>query len=67
MFTGGAAELLGINPGTLASRLRVLGINKRDVAAGTDTAEGSGIVDSPEAERIGSAVRARTKNKAGRN
>jgi transcriptional regulator with GAF, ATPase, and Fis domain len=64
---GGAAELLGINPGTLASRLRVLGINKRDFAAGTDTAEGSGIVNSPEAERIGSTVRARTKNKAGRN
>ena len=27
---GGAAELLGINPGTLASRLKALGINKRD-------------------------------------
>jgi transcriptional regulator with GAF, ATPase, and Fis domain len=64
---GGAAELLGINPGTLASRLRVLGINKRDFAAGTDTSEGSVIVNSPEAERIGSTVRARTKNKAGRN
>lgn len=29
---GGAAELLGINPGTLASRLKALGINKRDYA-----------------------------------
>ena len=28
--TGGAAELLGINPGTLASRLKALRINKRD-------------------------------------
>jgi transcriptional regulator with GAF, ATPase, and Fis domain len=27
---GSAADLLGINPGTLASRLRALGINKRD-------------------------------------
>jgi transcriptional regulator with GAF, ATPase, and Fis domain len=27
---GGAADLLGINPGTLASRLKALGINKRD-------------------------------------
>jgi transcriptional regulator with GAF, ATPase, and Fis domain len=27
---GGAADLLGINPGTLASRLKVLGIDKRD-------------------------------------
>jgi transcriptional regulator with GAF, ATPase, and Fis domain len=27
---GGAAELLGINPGTLASRLKALGIDKRD-------------------------------------
>jgi len=27
---GGAAELLGINPGTLASRLKSLGIQKRD-------------------------------------
>jgi transcriptional regulator with GAF, ATPase, and Fis domain len=27
---GGAADLLGINPGTLASRLKVLGINRRD-------------------------------------
>jgi len=27
---GGAAELLGISPGTLASRLKSLGINKRD-------------------------------------
>jgi transcriptional regulator with GAF, ATPase, and Fis domain len=26
---GGAADLLGINPGTLASRLKALGINKR--------------------------------------
>ena len=25
---GGAAELLGINPGTLASRIKVLGIKK---------------------------------------
>jgi transcriptional regulator with GAF, ATPase, and Fis domain len=27
---GGAAELLGVNPGTLASRLKALGINPRD-------------------------------------
>jgi transcriptional regulator with GAF, ATPase, and Fis domain len=27
---GGAAELLGINPGTLASRLKALGIHRRD-------------------------------------
>jgi transcriptional regulator with GAF, ATPase, and Fis domain len=27
---GGAAELLGVNPGTLASRLKSLGIQKRD-------------------------------------
>jgi transcriptional regulator with GAF, ATPase, and Fis domain len=27
---GGAAELLGINAGTLASRLKALGINRRD-------------------------------------
>ena len=27
---GGAAELLGLNPGTLASRLKALGINKQD-------------------------------------
>jgi hydrogenase-4 transcriptional activator len=30
---GGAADLLGINPGTLASRLKALGINKRDYQA----------------------------------
>ena len=29
---GGAADLLGINPGTLASRLKVLGIDKRDTS-----------------------------------
>ena len=29
---GGAAELLGINPGTLASRIKALGIRKRDIA-----------------------------------
>jgi DNA-binding NtrC family response regulator len=27
---GGAAELLGINPATLTSRIKALGINKRD-------------------------------------
>jgi transcriptional regulator with GAF, ATPase, and Fis domain len=27
---GGAAELLGVSPGTLASRLKSLGIHKRD-------------------------------------
>jgi transcriptional regulator with GAF, ATPase, and Fis domain len=31
---GGAAELLGINPGTLASRLKALGIDKRDYLPG---------------------------------
>ncbi len=30
---GGAAELLGVNPATLASRLKVLGIHKRDLRA----------------------------------
>jgi transcriptional regulator with GAF, ATPase, and Fis domain len=30
---GGAAELLGVNPGTLASRLKSLGIDKRDYRA----------------------------------
>jgi DNA-binding NtrC family response regulator len=30
---GGAAELLGINAGTLASRLKALGIDKRDYLA----------------------------------
>jgi transcriptional regulator with GAF, ATPase, and Fis domain len=30
---GGAAELLGVNPGTLASRLKALGIDKRDYRA----------------------------------
>ncbi|MBY0506814.1 MAG: sigma 54-interacting transcriptional regulator [Bryobacteraceae bacterium] len=30
----GAAELLGVNPGTLASRLKALGIDKRAAAAG---------------------------------
>jgi transcriptional regulator with GAF, ATPase, and Fis domain len=28
--SGGAADLLGINPGTLASRLKALGIDRRD-------------------------------------
>ena len=36
---GGAAELLGINPGTLASRIKALGIDKRDYAAGPDAAK----------------------------
>ena len=31
--SGGAADLLGINPGTLASRLKALGINKHDLKA----------------------------------
>ncbi len=31
---GGAAELLGISPGTLESRIKVLGINKRSEASG---------------------------------
>ena len=30
---GGAADLLGINPGTLASRMKALGIDKRDITA----------------------------------
>jgi DNA-binding NtrC family response regulator len=33
---GGAAELLGINPGTLASRLKSLGIQKRDYRSQSD-------------------------------
>ncbi len=36
---GGAAELLGINPGTLASRIKALGINKRDYVAGPEAAK----------------------------
>ena len=31
--SGGAADLLGINPGTLASRLKALGINKHELKA----------------------------------
>ena len=34
---GGAAELLGVNPGTLASRLKSLGIHKRDFRSPTDS------------------------------
>lgn len=33
---GGAADLLGINPGTLASRIKALGINKREYQTGSD-------------------------------
>jgi transcriptional regulator with GAF, ATPase, and Fis domain len=33
---GSAADLLGVNPGTLASRLRALGINKRSLQAPPD-------------------------------
>ena len=36
---GGAAELLGVNPGTLASRIKALGIDKRDYVAGPDAAK----------------------------
>jgi transcriptional regulator with GAF, ATPase, and Fis domain len=36
---GGAADLLGVNANTLASRLRVLGISGRQSAAGAEAAE----------------------------
>jgi transcriptional regulator with GAF, ATPase, and Fis domain len=43
---GGAAELLGINPGTLASRLKSLRIQKRDYIVSRATADGASSIQT---------------------
>ena len=53
--TGGAAELLGVNPNTLTSRLRALGISRRHAIA-TLNASGRGIESPMSRQRQAEAL-----------